>query len=179
MTAPINYRAGFADSPEARRRWQQSDTPLPRRARPRVEPLEDRYLPSAVPSLAAGTLSIAGSPGNDRIVVFRDLASDQLVVSNGSQSVSLQLNPSENYSGVVWLARPDGSGGTDVAVIQPGDPPVEASNTNFFSASAASATAGNLPAAQYKGGASMSGLLDGSTPLEHFMLAHGHGPPFG
>jgi len=32
---------------------------------------------------------------------------------------------------------------------------------------------------QYKGGASMSGLFDASTPFEHFILAHGHGPPFG
>jgi hypothetical protein len=105
--------------------------------------------------------------------------SDLLIVTNGSQSVSLQLDPSKDYSGVVWLARPDGSGGTDVAVIGPGDPPVQASNTNFFSASATGMATGNTPVSQYKGGASMSGLLDGSTPLEHVILAHGHGLPFG
>jgi len=106
-------------------------------------------------------------------------ASDQLVVANGSQSVSLQLDPSEDYSGVVWLARPDGSGGTNVAVIHPGDPAPQASNTSFFSAAAAGATIGSTPVSQYKGGASMSGLFDASTPFEHFILAHGHGPPFG
>jgi len=41
--------------------------------------------------------------------------SNQLVVSNGSQTVSLQLD-SENYSGIVWQIGTDGSGGTNVSV---------------------------------------------------------------
>lgn len=41
--------------------------------------------------------------------------SDQLVVSNGHQLVSLQLDPSEDYAGVVWQTSPDGAGGTDVS----------------------------------------------------------------
>ena len=44
--------------------------------------------------------------------------SDQLVVGNGSQSVSLQLDPSENYSGIVWTTTGDGHGGPDVTVAQ-------------------------------------------------------------
>lgn len=50
--------------------------------------------------------------------------SDQLVVSNSSQSVSLQLDPSENYSGVVWKTNPDGKGGTDVTVQKAGPSPL-------------------------------------------------------
>ncbi|HEX3864938.1 MAG TPA: Hint domain-containing protein [Stellaceae bacterium] len=42
-------------------------------------------------------------------------AGNHLVVSNGSQSVSLQLDGGD-YSSVHWLTRPDGTGGTDVAV---------------------------------------------------------------
>src|SRR5579862_850613 len=50
-------------------------------------------------------------------------ASDQLVVVNGSQSVSLQLDPGENYGGVVWRTTHDGKGGTDVAVQHAGMSP--------------------------------------------------------
>lgn len=106
-------------------------------------------------------------------------ASDQLVVNNGSQSVSLQLDTGENYSGVVWLARPDGSGGTDVAVIRPGDPATQANIVSSGSAAATGATTASPPGSQYKGGASMSQLLDANTPFEHLILAHGHGSPFG
>lgn len=107
-------------------------------------------------------------------------AGDQLVVGNGSQSVSLQLDPSGNYSGVVWQARPDGSGGSDVAVIHPGDPaPPVASATAFGVADATEAATGSPPVPQYKNGASLSQLLNGSTPLEHFLLASGHAPPSG
>ena len=42
--------------------------------------------------------------------------SDQLVVSNGSQSVSLQLDPSGTYTGVVWVTGTDSGSGTDVSV---------------------------------------------------------------
>jgi hypothetical protein len=39
---------------------------------------------------------------------------DQLVVSNGTDTVTLQLDPGEDYSGITWQTSPDGSGGTDV-----------------------------------------------------------------
>jgi hypothetical protein len=104
-------------------------------------------------------------------------AGDQLVVANGSQSVSLQLDPSENYSGVVWQARPDGSGGTDVTVQNPGAPPPAPASSARLAAT--DATFGSAPAPHYKNGASLSQLIDGSTSLEHFLLASGHGPPFG
>jgi hypothetical protein len=87
-------------------------------------------------------------------------ASDQLVVGNGSQTVSLQLDPSENYSGVVWLARPDGSGGTDVAVIQQGDPAAQASFTSF----GAAGPTGRQPAArQYRNTRAAPRCQDSST----------------
>ncbi len=107
-------------------------------------------------------------------------AGDRLVVGNGSQSVSLQLDPSENYSGVVWQARPDGSGGTDVTVIHSGDAaPPAASTAGFAFAAPTAAATGSPPAPQYKNGASLSQIVGGSTPIEHFLLASGHGPPFG
>src|SRR6202030_587873 len=113
--------------------------------------------------------------------------SDQLVVSNGSQSVSLQLDPSENYSGVVWKTNPDGKGGTDVAVRQTGlsaillastSPAAQAINTSFsfddisgVPGSAGGATGpppGILPVSEGNGGAllfaspggGMTGVID-------------------
>jgi len=117
-------------------------------------------------------------------------ASDQLVVSNGSQSVLLRLDPSENYSGVVWRANPDGSGGTDVAVVHEADPAAQASNTSVgfadifgvtgSAAGATGATAGSTLVSQDKGGVSLyRPLVDGVTPADQFIMAHGHGPPFG
>lgn len=93
-------------------------------------------------------------------------ASDQLVINNGSQSVSLQLDTSENYSGVIWLARPDGSGGTDVAVIQQGDPATQP-NSVIVSAAAAGVTTDSPLGSQYKDGALHDFLLktlSGSVP---------------
>lgn len=54
--------------------------------------------------LAGGTI-VGGGTVNDR---------DQLVVSNGIDTVTLQLDTGESYSGVTWLTNPDGSDGTDV-----------------------------------------------------------------
>ena len=56
--------------------------------------------------------------------------SDQLVVSHGLHSVSLQLDPSENYSGVVWKTNPDGTGGTDVTVQHAGLSPYTLASTS-------------------------------------------------
>jgi hypothetical protein len=42
--------------------------------------------------------------------------SDQLVVGNESQSVVLQLDTSQNYTGIVFQTGTDGTGGTDVNV---------------------------------------------------------------
>jgi hypothetical protein len=107
-------------------------------------------------------------------------AADQLVIGNGSQLVSLQLDPSENYSGVVWQARPDGSGGTDVAVAHPGAPAQPPpSMSSFGLADTAGTATGGTSVAHDKNGASLSQLLDGSTPIEHLTLASGHGPLFG
>ena len=45
-------------------------------------------------------------------------ASDQLVVSNGIQSVSLQLDAGEDYTGISWQATSDAAGtGTDVTPV--------------------------------------------------------------
>src|SRR4029079_2657615 len=44
-------------------------------------------------------------------------ASDQLVVSNGTQLVTLQLDTSADYTGITWQASADGTGGTDVAPV--------------------------------------------------------------
>jgi uncharacterized protein GlcG (DUF336 family) len=50
-----------------------------------VECLETRELLTASPSLIGTVLTVNGSNGNDRIEVFRDLTTDQLVVQNGDQ----------------------------------------------------------------------------------------------
>jgi hypothetical protein len=42
--------------------------------------------------------------------------SDQLVVSSGSHTVTLQLDPSENYSGIIWQTAPDSGTGTDISI---------------------------------------------------------------
>lgn len=49
-------------------------------------------------------------------VVQFDTISNIMTISNGSQSATLQLD-AEDYSTVSWSPTPDGSGGTDVAVV--------------------------------------------------------------
>jgi hypothetical protein len=52
-------------------------------------------------AIAGGTLANVGTVN----------ANDQLVLANGSETVTLQLDKSGNYSGIVYQAAPDGSGG--------------------------------------------------------------------
>ena len=118
---------------------------------------------------------------------------DQLVVGNGSQSVSLQLDPSENYSGVVWRTNPDGKGGTDVTVQHAGNSPYappafQAGNTSVGfnhitdglgkSGGSIGLPAGFVAGSGGKGDAFLFSPSGGGITalVDHTSL---HGPPFG
>ncbi len=58
--------------------------------------------------LAGGTIGNGGTLNG----------SDQLVISNGTQSAILQLDTSGTYTGVTWQTSADGGTGTDVAAIR-------------------------------------------------------------
>jgi len=82
----------------------------------RCDELEAREVPAVTASVAAGTLTIAGTPGNDRIRVYQDGGS--LVVLSGTEQI---LNmPSAAVSNIV-IAGGDGNDSLIVAnnVTQP------------------------------------------------------------
>jgi hypothetical protein len=79
---------------------------------------------AALPGTIAGfigshdTIDLAtlSDAGNDARTSF-DAAANQLMVTAGTATVTLQLD-SEDYTGVVWLAQNDGSGGTMVTPVR-------------------------------------------------------------
>jgi hypothetical protein len=106
--------------------------------------------------------------------------SDQLVVGNGSQSVSLQLDPSENYSGIVWTTAADGNGGTDVKVAQSSDTSFNFDDISTVATAGGDATAA-IPPSPVPGYSNAVLFLApaGSVPPAGPDLTHGPAPPFG
>ncbi len=106
---------------------------------------------------------------------------NHLVVSNGSQSVSLQLDPSENYSGVVWKTNPDGKGGTDATVQKAGASSFgfdDISGVPAFAGGANGPPTGVMPVSEDNGGASLFPPPGGGMPavIDPTLL---HGTPLG
>ena len=76
-----------------------------------VEVLERRELLDATPTLVGNTLTILGGPNPDYIGVIRDLATDQLVVTDGGREVFRVASAAVN------LITVNADGGNDVVVI--------------------------------------------------------------
>ena len=75
----------------------------------RCDELEPREVPAVTASVAAGTLTVAGTPGNDRIRIYQDGGS--LVVLSGTEQVL--STPSPAVSNIVI----DGSDGNDALIV--------------------------------------------------------------
>ncbi len=81
---------------------------------PELECLEERELLTATPLLAGTTLAIVGGPDVDRIGVFRDAATDQLVVVDGTAEVA------RFASAAVALITVQAGGSNDYVLVGPG-----------------------------------------------------------